>query len=144
VIHIWHKRKPTTGAVTPMVGQTRKEPAMRKNTTLNIQPQRPENLVDFPISDSYRDHYAAQGLTYPSGRCERVPQLNRKGYGNFSDQGQELDAARQEAQGWRSQAIYLEARCANLEEEIQRLQNQTAGRGPNASDYKGVAIDACA
>jgi len=27
-----------------------------------------EDLIDFPVSDLYRDHYAAQGMTYPSGR----------------------------------------------------------------------------
>ena len=32
------------------------------------------DLIDFPVSDLWRDHYAAQGLTYPSGRKERPPQ----------------------------------------------------------------------
>lgn len=26
------------------------------------------DLIDYPVSDLYRDHYAAQGLTYYSGR----------------------------------------------------------------------------
>ena len=29
------------------------------------------DLIDFPCSDTYRDHYAAQGLTYPAGRCQQ-------------------------------------------------------------------------
>jgi len=117
---------------------------MRKNITLNVRLQPPEDLIDFPVSDLYRDHLAAQGLTYPSGRYGCVPQLKRISHGSLSDQNQELDAAQQEARGWRSQAVYLEARCATLEEEVQRLQNQTARRRPNAADYKGVAVDACA
>lgn len=26
-----------------------------------------EDLIDFPVADCWRDHYAAQGMTYPSG-----------------------------------------------------------------------------
>jgi hypothetical protein len=32
-----------------------------------------DDMIDFPVSDSYRDHYAAQGLTYPAGRREKPP-----------------------------------------------------------------------
>ena len=33
-----------------------------------------EDLIDFPVSDLWRDHYAAQGLTSPSGRYpKRAP-----------------------------------------------------------------------
>ena len=31
-----------------------------------------DDQIDFPVSDDWRDHYAAQGLTYPSGRHERT------------------------------------------------------------------------
>lgn len=27
-----------------------------------------DDMIDFPVSDLWRDHYAAQGLTYPAGR----------------------------------------------------------------------------
>ncbi len=30
-----------------------------------------EDMIDFPVSDLWRDHYAAQGLTYPSGRYSK-------------------------------------------------------------------------
>ena len=41
-----------------------------------------DDYIDFPVADCWRDHYAAQGLTYPSGRKER-PQPTRPG---FSDE----------------------------------------------------------
>jgi len=31
-----------------------------------------DDMIDFRVSDTWRDHYAAQGLTYSSGRHERV------------------------------------------------------------------------
>ena len=30
-----------------------------------------DDYIDFPVADCWRDHYAAQGLTYPSGRKPR-------------------------------------------------------------------------
>lgn len=115
---------------------------MRKNTTLNTRSQTPDDLIDFPVSDVYRDHYASQGLTFSAGRYGRSAWSKRYKRNEYSDENQELDAARQEVQGWRSQTVYWEARCAKLEEEVQRLQNQTAGRRPDASRYMGVAVNA--
>ncbi len=34
---------------------------------------RRRDLIDFPVSDVWRDHYAAQGLTYDSGRHQLRP-----------------------------------------------------------------------
>ena len=30
-----------------------------------------DDLIDFPVSDLWRDHYAAQGMTYAAGRRPR-------------------------------------------------------------------------
>jgi hypothetical protein len=30
-----------------------------------------DDQIDFPVADGWRDHYAAQGLTYAAGRRER-------------------------------------------------------------------------
>lgn len=38
--------------------------------------QAPVDLIDFPVSDAWRDHYAAQGLTYPSGRRPKVQRID--------------------------------------------------------------------
>jgi len=35
-----------------------------------------DDLIDFPVSDLWRDHYAAQGLTYPSGRYPKPAPTN--------------------------------------------------------------------
>jgi hypothetical protein len=38
-----------------------------------------DDLIDFPVTDRWRDHYAAQGLTYPSGRYpKRTPQRDEQ------------------------------------------------------------------
>ena len=31
-----------------------------------------EDMIDFPVSESFRDQYAAQGLTYPAGRYPKT------------------------------------------------------------------------
>lgn len=36
-----------------------------------MRPQ--DDLIDFPCSDLFRDHYAAQGMTFGSGRYARRP-----------------------------------------------------------------------
>lgn len=41
---------------------------MEDHTSAATVPQPPFNFIDFPISDLFRDHYASEGLTYPSGR----------------------------------------------------------------------------
>ena len=114
---------------------------MRNNTTLNVRLQPPEDQIDYPVSDSFRDHYAAQGLTYPSGRFSR-PQ--RTIHHPVTNDDQAFHAIRQELLGWKSKAIHLEARCAKLEEENQRLQSRSTARQAQATGYKGVALDVCA
>lgn len=48
-----------------------------------------EDMIDFRVSDSYRDHYAAQGLTYPAGRYERTPAIPQpeRGYSDLDGDG---------------------------------------------------------
>ncbi len=46
---------------------------MSQHTTISEIPEPPFDYIDFPVSDTYRDHFAAQGLTYPSGRRPPLP-----------------------------------------------------------------------
>ena len=46
-----------------------------------------EDMIDFPVSDVWRDHYAAQGLTYPAGRApKKDPRIPATPRGGFSDE----------------------------------------------------------
>jgi len=49
---------------------------MRNTTPTESVPQPPFDFIDFPVNDVWRDHYAAQGLTYPSGRREQRDNVN--------------------------------------------------------------------
>jgi len=46
---------------------------MSQHTTISEIPEPPFDFIDFPVSDSFRDHFAAQGLTHPSGRRPPLP-----------------------------------------------------------------------
>ena len=50
-----------------------------------------EDMIDFPVSDVFRDHYAAQGLTYPSGRYPKkdppIPPTPKGGYSDADGDG---------------------------------------------------------
>jgi uncharacterized small protein (DUF1192 family) len=46
-----------------------------------------EDMIDFPVSDVWRDHYAAQGLTYPSGRYPDRPKPKERGYSDLDGDG---------------------------------------------------------
>jgi hypothetical protein len=115
---------------------------MRENTPLTpiVRVQPPEDLIDFPISDTFRDHFAAQGLSYPSGRYPRRPgqQPQRRPVEN----SEHLDVIRSERDGWKSRAPHLQAQLAKLEEELKRHQEKHPSQG--ADRYRGVDLDACA
>lgn len=55
-----------------------------------------ENYIDFKCSDIWRDHYAAQGLTYDSGRRERRDQQEKHDVGpllnRIDQQAKTIDA----------------------------------------------------
>jgi hypothetical protein len=116
---------------------------MRKDITLNVRLQPPDDLIDFPVSDVYRDHYAAQGLTSPSGRYGRVAGFKRNDPNGFIDGKQELDAARQEANGWKSTAGYWQGRCAKVEAELEVILQRLDSQRGRISEYKGVDLSAC-
>ena len=50
-----------------------------------------EDMIDYPVSDVYRDHYAAQGLTYPAGRYPKkgggIPPTPTGGYSEADGNG---------------------------------------------------------
>ncbi len=46
---------------------------MSQHTTISEVPEPPFDFIDIPVSDSFRDHFAAQGLTHPSGRKPPLP-----------------------------------------------------------------------
>ncbi|WHZ16640.1 MAG: hypothetical protein OJF52_003490 [Nitrospira sp.] len=108
---------------------------MPNRTTIKSTLQRPTDKIDFPTSDAWRDHYAAQGLTYPSPSANRKPKL-------FVDQV--VDAIRQELLGWKSKAIQLESRCAALESEVNRLQDLLTGRQGSAARLTATPLSGCA
>ena len=123
-------------------GKHGKEQAMRRNITVNVRVQPPEDLIDFTVSDLWRDQYAAQGYTHPSGSYIQSTSTHRVPQDKFVNQNQELDTARQEAKGWKSKAIYMEARCASLEEKIRLLQGRNSRRQAQLTEYKGLPLHA--
>ena len=114
---------------------------MRRNITVSVRVQPPEDLIDFPVSDLWRDQYAAQGYTHPSGSYIQSTSAHRVPPDKFVNQNQELDAAHQEAKGWKAQAIYMEARCAKLEEDLRLLQDRD-GRMRKEVEYR-AALSVC-
>jgi len=96
---------------------------MRKNITVNVRVQPPDDLIDFPVSDVWRDHYAAQGLTYPSGRklLERNSLRSRSLPGsNWTDKTDTLRAGIRE--------LEIENRLLKL--ELQQAQQRSASDFP--------------
>jgi hypothetical protein len=113
---------------------------MKKHTPFNVRLQPPEDLIDFPVSDTFRDHFAAQGLSYPSGRYPRGP--GQQPLLRPVEDSEHLDAIRSERDGWKSRALHLQAQLAKLQEELKRHQEKHPSQGMDR--YRGVDLDACA
>ena len=85
-----------------------------------------EDMIDFPVSDLWRDHYAAQGLTYPSGRYKRKPTPKpERGYSDLS------------GDGWSKVEELVKA--LNLKQaEIERLKEQAHHHRDSRDSFEGV------
>ena len=86
-------------------------------------PQPGEDLIDFAVSETFRDHYASQGLTYPSGR--KLPERNS------------LRSRSLPGSNWTDEADTLRARIRELEIEnrllkleLQQAQQRSASEFP--------------
>jgi len=106
-----------------------------KHNTFNDQVQPPDDFIDFTVSDTFRDHYAAQNLTYPSGRKNR--QLEIRQQIGFQKLDRTIKALARERDDWMSRAMESEGQCAQLKEKYERLKRQY-------SKYRGVDLDDCA
>ena len=91
---------------------------MGEDSTPRAATQR-EDYIDYRVSDLYRDHYAAQGLTYPSGRCQRKPSLR---VANWND---EIDAAKK-----RIAELELDNRLLRLENAQLHRNARVPDQGP--------------
>jgi hypothetical protein len=110
---------------------------MRRHSTIAVRVQPPEDLVDFACSDSFRDHFAAQGLTYYAGRSQPAYQERRSRRDSEAGERAALRAAREENEVLRRQVIKLEARLATLERRLQVSTHEQS-----VQPYRGVPLDA--
>lgn len=104
----------------------------KKNTTFNVRVQPSEDLIDFPVSDTFRDHFAAQGLTYNPGRrsaqyprtalVERTEEINEVRR-ELSIWKSRLMRCQQENEDLRGQVLRFETALAKLQQELQRLRS---------------------
>ncbi len=86
-----------------------------------------EDMIDFPVSDVWREHYAAQGLTYSSGRREHPPQTPpARGYSDA------------DGDGWAKVGELIKS--LNLKQaEIERLKESAHGHTDSRDSFEGVA-----
>jgi hypothetical protein len=106
---------------------------MLRHSTIAVRPQPPEGLIDFACSDSFRDHFAAQGLTFAAGRSRPAHHERPSCRGSEADEKVALEAVRQETEFLRQKVLKLEARLAILE-------RQAPTHEPSAEVFRGVAI----
>lgn len=86
-----------------------------------------EDMIDFPVSDVWRDHYAAQGLTYPSGRYPARAKTKERERG-YSD----LDG-----DGW-TRVGELITSLNQKQAEIERLKSQSHHHRDSRNSFEGV------
>ena len=102
---------------------------MSQHTTIPEVPEPPFDFIDFPVSDSYRDHFAAQGLTYPSGRKPPLPassEVPQKFVPPPDDQRREAEIQR------------FEERIKRLEVEVRALQKNRHVPKKNQTPFSGI------
>ena len=111
---------------------------MRNHSTHVHSPQ--DDLIDFACSDTCRDDYAAQGLTYTADGSKPKARLR------IRDWTDETDALHE-----RNRELELEVRLLRLENEQLHRQARVPDRGPiipspgsQAPSYRGVDPDGIA
>lgn len=87
-----------------------------------------EDLIDFPVSDVWRDHYAAQGLTYPSGRYPRRPPQQPPPQHGYSDA---------DGDGWAKVGELMQS-LTRKQAEIERLKAQAHPHTDSRDSFEGV------
>ncbi len=102
---------------------------MSQHTTISEIPEPPFDFIDFPVSDSYRDHFAAQGLTYPSGRRPPLPassEVSPMPVFPPDDQMREAEVQR------------VEGRINQLEAEVRALRKNRHVPKENQTPFSGI------
>lgn len=99
------------------------------------------DLIDFPVSDSFRDHFARQGLTYFSGRREPKPQTCLPIVLPAWTDDRPVSLAR-EIDGLKAQLAEVQAIVASQRAELEALR-RVARHKPDMA-YRGVDSDAVA
>lgn len=85
-----------------------------------------EDMIDFPVSDVWRDQYAAQGLTYSAGRYPRViTPARERGYSDL------------DGDGWTKVGELLHS-LTQKQMEIERLKESTQPRTDSRDSFEGV------
>ena len=105
-----------------------------------IRPTQREDYIDYRVSDLFRDHYAAQGLTYPAGRRQEKAPIPIPVWTD------ETDALHE-----RKRELELEVRLLRLENDQLRRHARVPEPGPamptptiQTSNYRGVDPDGIA
>ncbi len=102
---------------------------MSQHTTISEIPEPPFDYIDFPVSDTYRDHFAAQGLTYPSGRRPPLPassEVSPMPVFPPDDQRREAEVQR------------FEERIKRLEADVRVLQKNRHVPKENQKPFSGI------
>ena len=117
---------------------------MRNYNTFPKASEAPFDYIDFPVSDTYRDHYAAQGLTYPSGRRwqrPRAAKLHRMVLLGSDDRADTL--TRQNAKLER-EVQRLGKEVAQFQEQLWALSKREPVNKKTAATFTGIPdLDAC-
>jgi len=84
-----------------------------------------EDMIDFPVSDLWRDHYAAQGLTYASGRYPERAKTKERGYSDL------------DGDGWAKVGELIQS-LKQKQAEIERLKSQAHHHQDSRDSFEGV------
>ena len=84
-----------------------------------------EDLIDFPVSDLWRDHYAAQGMTYPSGKKPQPHPEQSRGYSDA------------DSEPWQHVQDLI-ASLNKKQAEIERLKSQAHHHTDSRDSFEGV------
>ncbi len=88
-----------------------------------------EDMIDFPVSDVFRDQFAAQGLTYDSGRYRPTPPAIAP-----TPRGGHSEA---DGSGWQRVGELIDV-LHRKQQEIDRLKSGQALRTDSRDSFEGV------